>query len=85
MATTLVYSGPVLPTKLYQATVNGTTAVAIATGMQSVLMAVVCWATAPSNPTFLVYVSSVSGGTVNIKCDHDGETTLANVLVFGYL
>lgn len=67
----------------YTANLNGTTAVEIATDLATINSVLISEAAELSNPTYKAYVYSVSGGAVNIKCTHDGETGLCYVRITG--
>lgn len=68
---------------VYEASANGQTSVPILTKMSKVLLAIPAWKGTPSNATFGVYVYSISGGTVNVRCTHADETTTFALLVIG--
>lgn len=68
----------------YTVTSAGQASVAVTTPFSAVKFAVCGWKATPSNPTFQVYVYSVSGNVVNIRCTDASEAASVWVLVFGY-
>ena len=85
MATTLIASGQERPfmTRWYEVDANGQTAVEIETNLRIVKAALCSWGEEPGNPTYQVYIYSISGSTVSIKCTHTAETAKVYVKVIG--
>ena len=68
----------------YDVELNGQTAVAVKTGFRTVKHAIVTTQEELTNPSYQVYVYSISGGTVNVKCTHADTTSTVSLLVLGY-
>lgn len=56
--------------EIHKLALTGTTALPIVTKFSSILSVFMSWAEEPDDPTYQVYLYSVSAGTVNIKCTH---------------